>query len=89
MHLDDLGDLYVRLLADEAAAAPGGTVLLATSDGPHPVWRIAGAASRPGGAEGRIEVRPFDEAMEDLGDRAYARTLDQRLSGEKAQRLLN
>jgi nucleoside-diphosphate-sugar epimerase len=47
VHLDDLGDLYLRLLEREA---PGGTLLLAVSDGPHRAWEIAEAASRAGGA---------------------------------------
>ena len=85
VHLDDLGDLYVRLLEREA---PGGTLLLAVSDGPHRAWEIAEAASRAGGADGRVEAWLLDEALEELGDHAYALALDQRLSSERARRLL-
>lgn len=45
VHLDDLGDLYARLLEGEA---PGGILLLAVSDGPHQAREIAEATSRAG-----------------------------------------
>ncbi|MBA3471756.1 MAG: NAD(P)H-binding protein, partial [Rubrobacter sp.] len=86
VHLDDLGDFYIRLLEGEA---PGGTLLLAVSDGPHRVREIAEAASRAGGAGGRVEAWPLDEALEKLGDHAYALALDQRLSSERVRRLLD
>ena len=85
VHLDDLGDLYARLLEGEA---PGGILLLAVSDGPHRAWEIAEATSRAGGADGRGEARPLDEALEKLGDHAYALALNQRLTSERARRLL-
>ncbi len=68
VHLDDLGDLYARLLEGEA---PGGILLLAVSDGPHRAREIAEATSRAGGADGRGEAKPLDEALEKLGDHAY------------------
>ncbi len=85
VHLDDLGDLYVRLLEVDA---PGGTLLIAVSDSPHPAREIAEAASRAGGAGGRVEVRPLQAALEELGDYAYALALNQRLSNKRARRLL-
>jgi nucleoside-diphosphate-sugar epimerase len=85
VHLDDPGDLYVRLLEVEA---PGGTLLLAVSNGPHRAREIAEAASRAGGAGGKVEAWQLDEALEKLGDHAYALALDQRLSCERARRLL-
>ncbi|HLL57928.1 MAG TPA: hypothetical protein VK359_08410 [Rubrobacteraceae bacterium] len=86
MRLDDLGNLYTRLLEGEA---PGGTLLLAASDGSYRAREIAEAASRAGGADGRIDARPLDEALEKLVDHVYALALDQRLSGEGALRLLD
>ena len=83
--LDDLGDLYVRLLEGDA---PGGTLLLAASDGPHQAREIVEAASRAGGAGGRVEAWPLDEALEKLGDYAYVFALDQRLSSKRARWLL-
>ncbi len=85
VHLDDLGDLYFRLLEGDT---PGGTLLIAVSDSPHPAREITEAASRAGGAGGRVEARPLDEALEELGDHAYALALNQRLSNEKARPLL-
>ena len=41
-----------------------------------------------GGTDGRVEAWPLDEELEKLGDHAYALALDQRLSGERARRLL-
>ncbi len=84
-HLDDLGELYARLLQ---GAAPGGTLLVAASEGPHRAREIAEAASRAGGAEGRVEAWPLEEALKELGEHAYALALDQRISSEKARRLV-
>ena len=75
MRLDDLGNLYTRLLEGEA---PGGTLLLAASDGSYRAREIAETASRAGGADGRIDARPLDEALEKLVDHVYALALDQR-----------
>ena len=80
----DLGDLYVRILG---SSLPG-TLLIAAGDGPHPVREIAAAASRAAGAGGRVEAWSLEEARKELGTYADALALDQRLSGEKARRLL-
>ena len=85
VHLDDLRDLYGRLLEGELS---GGTLLLAVSDGPRRAREIAAAASRVGGADGRIEAWSLDEALEELGDHAYALALNQRISGERVRWLL-
>jgi nucleoside-diphosphate-sugar epimerase len=86
VHLDELGGLYVRLLEGEA---PGGTLLLATSDGSRRAREIAEPASRAGSADGRIETRPLYEALEKLVDHAYVLALDQRLTSERARRILD
>ena len=65
-----------------------GDTFLAVSDGPHRAREIAEAASRAGGADGRVEAWPLDEALETLGDYACALVLDQRLSSERARRIL-
>lgn len=75
-----------RLLA--AAKVPWGRLLIAASDRPHPAREIAEAASRAGGAGGRVEVWVLDEALEELGDYAYALALNQRISSERARRIL-
>lgn len=77
--------LYVRLLEGEA---PGGTLLLATSDGSRRAREIAEPASRAGSADGRIETGPLYEALEKLVDHAYVLALDQRLTSERARRIL-
>ena len=85
VRLDDLGDLYIQLLEGEA---PGGTPLLAVSDGSHRAQEIAEVASRAGGADGRVEARRLDEALEKLGDHAYALALDYSLTSERVRRIL-
>jgi nucleoside-diphosphate-sugar epimerase len=85
VHLEDLGDLYARLLAGEVL---GGTLLIATGNRPLLARKIAEAAGQAGGAGGKVEPRPLDEALEELGDYAYSLALNRRLSNEMAQRLL-
>ena len=85
VRLDDLGNLYIRLLEGEA---PGGTPLLAVSDGSHRAREIAEVASRAGGADGRVEARRLDEALEKLGGHAYALALDYSLTSERVRRIL-
>lgn len=84
VHADDLADLYVRALE----RAPAGTVLNATSGPSVRVSEVAEAASRAGGAEGRTESWPIEEARKVLGPYADALALDQQVSGEKAVELL-
>ena len=85
VRLDDLGNLYIRLLEGEA---PGGIPLLAVSGGSHWVREIAEVASRAGGADGRVEARWLDEALEKLGDHAYPLALDHSLTSERVRRIL-
>ena len=84
VHADDLADLYVRALEH----APAGTVLNATSGAAVRVSEVAEAASRAGGAEGRTESWPIEEARKSLGPYADALALDQQVSSEKAVELL-
>ena len=83
VHVDDLADLYVRLLDAKA-----GTVLVAASGTAIRVRRVAEAASRAAGAAGRVEYWPLEEARQELGPFADALALDQQISASKAQRLL-
>jgi nucleoside-diphosphate-sugar epimerase len=84
VHVDDLADLYVRALEH----APAGTVLNATSGPSVRVGEVAEAASLAGGAEGRTESWPIEEARKSLGPYADALALDQQVSSEKAAELL-
>ncbi len=84
VHVDDLANLYVRALEH----APAGTILNATSGPSVRVSEVAEAASRAGGAEGRTESWPIEEARKSLGPYADALILDQQVSSEKAVELL-
>jgi nucleoside-diphosphate-sugar epimerase len=84
VHVDDLANLYVRALD----AAPPATILNAASGPSLRVLDVAEAASRAGGAAGRTESWPLEEARTHLGPYADALALDQQVSGEKAKKLL-
>lgn len=83
VHLDDLADLYVRALQ-----APAGTLLFAAHGPALRVQDVAEAASRAGGAGGKVETVPVEEARKTMGPFADALALDQQISGERAQRML-
>ena len=83
VHVDDLADLYVRLLG-----APAGSLFHA-ADGPS--WQardLATAAGVAAGGEGRVERWPVEEAREALGPFADALALSQRVSGRRARETL-
>lgn len=84
VHVEDLAELY--LLALEKA--PARTVLNAASGESVRVREVAEAASRAGGAGGRVESWPLEEARERLGAYADALCLDQQVSGKRAEELL-
>ena len=76
VHVDDLAELYVRLVE----RAPAGSVYHATDASRLTQKEIAEAASRAAGKEGRVEAgkpdgSPFHEAL----------MLDQQISSEKAR----
>lgn len=79
VHLDDLADLYVRLLD-----APAG--LYHGTDGPS--WQardVAAAAGIAAGRDGRVDPWPLEEAREALGPFADALALSQRVAARKAR----
>ncbi|MBD0371131.1 MAG: SDR family oxidoreductase [Pyrinomonadaceae bacterium] len=84
VHVEDLAELYV--LAIERA--PAGTLINGTSRGSVRVRDVAEAASRAGGAGGRVEAWPLEEARKKLGAYADALALDQQVSGKRAEELL-
>lgn len=92
VHRKDVGCLYGRILGLEEAEKDrllgGGLTLISTGGPPVPVEEVARAASRAAGTGGRVEPWPLEEAREELGSYAEDLALDQRLSGEKARRLL-
>lgn len=76
VHVDDLAELYVRLVE----RAPAGSVYYATDASQLTQKEIAEAAARAAGKDGKLAVQqpdgsPFHEAL----------TLDQRISSEKAR----
>jgi nucleoside-diphosphate-sugar epimerase len=81
---DDLAELYVRALAD----APAGSVLIGAHGTSDTVLDLARAASLGQGAGGRVVSWPLARAREELGTFADALALDQRVSAERARRML-
>lgn len=80
VHVDDLADLYGRLLD-----APAGS-LYHGADGPS--WQardLAAAAGIAAGGDGRVEPWSLEEAREALGPFADALALSQRVSGRRAR----
>lgn len=81
VHLQDLADLYVRLLE-----APGGRLYHA-ADGPscRAVDVALGLCHASGRREDCVRLRPLDAAREKLGPYADALALSQRISGGRAR----
>jgi nucleoside-diphosphate-sugar epimerase len=82
VHVDDLADLYVRLLD-----APAGTLLMAASGPAIPVREVAAAVSRVAGLDGKTEPWPFEEARKELGGWVEGLALDQQVSARRAELL--
>jgi nucleoside-diphosphate-sugar epimerase len=81
VHVDDLAELYVRLVE----RAPAGSIFNAVDPSRLTVKDIATAASRAAGKGGEISLVPVDQARAKMGVFADAICLEQRLSSEKAQ----
>jgi nucleoside-diphosphate-sugar epimerase len=77
VHVDDLAELYVRLVE----RAPAGSVFNAVDASQHTQKEIAEAASRAAGKDGKVQP----VAVEDANLFGAALALDQRLSSEKAR----
>jgi nucleoside-diphosphate-sugar epimerase len=76
VHVDDLAELYVRLVE----RAPAGSIYDAVDAAHHTQREVAEAASKAAGKDGKVQAIPAD------GNPFYeALTLDQRLSSEKAR----
>jgi nucleoside-diphosphate-sugar epimerase len=84
VHIDALAELYRMAVEQE----PAGELLLA-ADGPaFQVKTVAEAAAWAGGASGRTETWPLEDARKELGPVADALVLDQRIMSTKAGRML-
>jgi nucleoside-diphosphate-sugar epimerase len=82
--VEDLAQLYLR--AVEKAAA--GSIYNASHGPSYRVREVAEAASIGGGAKGKTESWPLEEARKAIGLFADALVLDQQVSGEKAKKEL-
>jgi nucleoside-diphosphate-sugar epimerase len=84
VHVEDLAQLYVLALDKSAAGS-----LYNAAHGPsYRVRETAEAASIGGGAKGKTQALPLDEARKTMGAFADALVLDQQVSGEKAKKEL-
>src|SRR5256714_2847983 len=81
VHVDDLAELYVRLVE----RAPAGSIFHATDASTRTVREIAEAASRAAGKDGKVSVVPLEKARSAMGPFADALALDQKVSSEKAR----
>jgi len=81
VHVDDLAELYVRLVE----RAPAGSVFHATDASTRTVREIAEAASRAAGKDAKVTVVPLEKARSTMGPFADALALDQKVSSEKAR----
>ena len=82
--VEDLAQLYVLALEK---AAPGS--LYNAAHGPsYRVREVAEAASIGGGANGKTQALPLEEARKTMGAFADALVLDQQISSEKATKEL-
>ena len=81
VHVDDLAELYVRLVE----RAPAGSVFNAVDASQHTQREVAEAASRAAGKDGKVHATPVDPGNP-FGE---ALALDQRLSSEKARNELD
>lgn len=84
VHLDDLGDLYARVLRGIDA----GGVFHAASGCSYPVRDLALAASIAAGGQPRIEEWPLDEARARMGPIADALALSQRVEATRSRSVL-
>ncbi len=85
VHVDDLADLYLRTLTN----APAGSAYFGAAGKAVRVHDAALAASEGAGIPGEVESIPYETARQSIGPLADLLTLDQHVSGEKAQRELD
>jgi nucleoside-diphosphate-sugar epimerase len=85
VHVDDLAELYVRLVE----RAPAASIYNAADSSHATVKEIAAAAARAAGKDGEVSMVPVDQARAKMGVFADALVLDQRISNEKAENELD
>ncbi len=82
IHVDDLADLYARVVADPAA----GELFVACGGMPQPVRKIALAVTKACGIDGKVERLPLDRARQVFGPVADCMAMDQKVASTKATR---
>lgn len=85
VHIDDLAELYVRLVE----RAPAGSTFNAVDASQRTQRELAEAASRAAGKGGALSVLPLEKARAQMGAFADALAAEQRLSSEKARNELD
>ncbi len=84
VHVDDLAALYVLALEK----ANPGEVFIGAEEEIVTQKQVAEAASRAGGAGGKVASWPYDDAMKTIGFLAYILSFTSVVSGAKARRTL-
>ena len=82
IHVEDLADLYARVVADPAA----GELFVACGGMPQPLGKIALAVTKSCGIDGRVERLPLPQARERFGPMADCMAMDQKIASTKAAR---
>jgi nucleoside-diphosphate-sugar epimerase len=82
IHVEDLADLYARVVADPAA----GELFVACGGMPQPLYKIALAVTRSSGIDGNVERLPFPQARQRFGLVADCLAMDQKVASTKATR---
>jgi nucleoside-diphosphate-sugar epimerase len=82
IHVEDLADLYARVVADPAA----GELFVACGGTPQPLQKIALAVTKSCGIDGKVERLPLPQARERFGPVADCMAMDQRIASTKAAR---
>ena len=84
VHVDDLADLYVRMITNGVA----GAIFNACDATAFTVREMATVASTGAGRKGAVRSWPLDQARKALGDFADALALDSHVSSNKAREVL-
>jgi nucleoside-diphosphate-sugar epimerase len=84
VHVDDLADGYCRAAESDIS----GEIFNLVDPSHHRVADMVQAVGRAAGYKGEIRAIPINDAVQTMGDFAQCLAFDQRISGEKAQRLL-
>jgi nucleoside-diphosphate-sugar epimerase len=81
VHIDDLAELYVRLVE----RAPAGSIFFAVDGSQHTMREVAEAAGKAAGKDGSVSVQSLEQARAAMGPFADALAMNQRVSSAKAR----